>query len=221
MAPVYKSPKSKSAPVFGVTLGIAISCLIFLAIPLTQIFTEYSKSLEAIQAIEVAPPPPPSMEEEPPPPPPPEEEPPLPEFEPPPPPISLEQLELALEAGTGSAAVAGDFALPNLSINKNELGGLEIFDISDVDSPPKPIKQVAHLFPMEARRRGLGGDVLLEFIVDQRGNVANVRILKSSDMIFEKSAADAIRQWKFQPAQHDGKVVDVRVRTRLKFNMEN
>ena len=96
MAPVYKSPKSKSAPVFGVTLGIAISCLIFLAIPLTQIFTEYSKSLEAIQAIEVAPPPPPSMEEEPPPPPPPEEEPPLPEFEPPPPPISLEQLELAL-----------------------------------------------------------------------------------------------------------------------------
>jgi len=219
MPPVYQSSTSKRSPVLVIALGIAVSGLIFLAIPLTQIFAEYTKSPEEIMAIDVAPPPPPPPLDEPPPPPPPEEEPPLPEFEPPPPPISLEQLEIALEAGTGEA-VAGDFAMPNLTINKDELGGLDIFDINDLDKKPRSVKQVPPIYPMDATRRGLSGYVNAQFIIDTRGNVVDVKITSSSDPIFEKPTINALRQWKFTPGEKGGKVVTTRAETRIPYTIQ-
>ncbi len=203
----------------GVVTGVIVSGLIFLAIPLTQMFTEYSRGNEEILAIDVAPPPPPPPLEEPPPPPPPEEEPPPPDFEPPPPPISLEQVEIALEAGTGES-VAGDFAMPNLTIKKEELGGLEIFDINDLDKKPTTVKQVAPLFPVEARRRGQSGYAVAQFIIDKRGSVLNVKIMSSSDPIFEKPTIEAIRQWRFTPGEKGGRVVTTRAETRVPYQIQ-
>jgi len=218
MPSVYKSSNENRSRAVGVTLGIAVSGLIFLAIPLTQIFTEYTKVTEDIQSIDLAPPPPPPPLDEPPPPPEPEEEPP-PEFEPPPPPISLEQLEIALEAGTGEA-VGGDFAMPNLTINKDELGGLDIFDINDLDKKPKSVKQSAPHYPMDATRRGLSGYVNAQFIIDQRGNVVNVKVTSSSDAIFEQPTIDALRQWKFTPGEKDGRVVTTRAKVRIPYEIQ-
>ncbi|MFL2835787.1 MAG: hypothetical protein ACJZ9L_06460, partial [Coraliomargaritaceae bacterium] len=102
MAKTFKSLKeSKKNRNNSIIIGIAVSFLLFLAIPLTQIFNEYNKSPESIDSYEVAPPPPPPPPEDPPPPPEPEEEEPPPELDSPPPPISLEQLDMALEPGTG------------------------------------------------------------------------------------------------------------------------
>jgi len=202
-----------------VVVGLAFSALIFMAIPLTQIFTSYEKTPEEIEAIEVAPPPPPPPLEEPPPPPEPEEEPPLPEFEPPPPPITLEQLEVALDPGTGEA-VAGDFALPSLRIQKEELGGLEIFDINDLDKKPTTVKQVPPIYPIEATRRGLSGFVVAQFVIDQRGNVISVKVVRSSDRIFEGPTIDALRQWRFTPGEKNGRIVTTRAETRIPFDIQ-
>ncbi|MGJ8640222.1 MAG: energy transducer TonB [Opitutaceae bacterium] len=221
MAPIRKgfSSNKKSSKVLVVTLGIGVSAILFVAIPLTQIFTEYDRSNNEIDSIEYAPPPPPPVEEEPPPPPPPEEEPPPPEFEPPPPPISLEQLEIALEAGTGEA-VSGDFAMPNLTIQKDELGGLDIFDINDLDKQPKTVKQIPPIYPISAKRRGLSGVVSAEFIIDERGNVVSVKITRSTDPVFEGPTIDALRQWKFTPGEKNGKIVQTRARTKLPYNIQ-
>ena len=219
MAPVYKGSTENGSRPVGLALGIVVSGLIFLAIPLTQIFTDYTKSNEEILAIEVAPPPPPPPLEESLPPPAAEEEPPPPEFESPPPPITLEQLEIALEAGTGDA-VAGDFAMPNLTINKDELGGLDIFDINDLDKKPKSVKQVAPMYPMDATRRGLSGYVNAQFVIDQRGNVVSVKVISSSDQIFEKSTVDALRQWKFTPGEKNGRIVTTRAEVRIPFEIQ-
>ncbi|HAV13448.1 MAG TPA: hypothetical protein DCX06_08180 [Opitutae bacterium] len=220
MAPVYKGfSNRKTSKTVGITLGVSVSAILFIAIPLTQIFTQYERSNNDIDAIEFATPPPPPMEEEPPPPPPPEEEPPPPEFEPPPPPISLEQLEIALEAGTGDA-VSGDFAMPSLKIDKDELGGLDIFDINDLDKKPGTQKQVAPIYPIDATRQGLSGWVRAEFIIDKRGNVVNVKIIRSSNAIFEKPTINALRQFKFSPGEKGGKVVTTRARIEIPFTIE-
>lgn len=221
MAPIYKgfSRKQKSSKSISISFGILISLLLFIAIPLTQIFTKYEPSNNHIDGVEFAPPPPPPMEEEEPPPPPPEEEPPMPDFEPPPPPISLEQLEIALEAGTGEA-VSGDFALPNLTIRKEELGGLEIFDINDLDQKPKTVKQVPPIYPISAKRRGLSGWASAEFIIDTRGNVVNVKITRSSDPVFDDPTIKALRQWKFTPGRKNGKVVTTRANSKIPYIME-
>jgi len=218
MSKIYQPPKGKGTGAAGTLLGIGVSGLLFLAIPLTQIFTDYEKPTEEIQSLEVAPPPPPPPPEEPPPPPEPEQEEPPPELETPPPPISLEQLDMALNPGTGGS-LAGDFALPSFDVNQSDLGGVEIFDIGDVENKPQPRRQGAPKYPGSARRKGQEGFAVAEFIIDENGNVSSVEIKQSSDPIFEQPTIDAIRDWKFTPGEKDGRAVKTRTRVKIPYTI--
>jgi len=219
MSTVYKAPKHrKSTAAYGMLLGSGVSVLLFLAIPLTQIFTQYEKAPEEIEAIDIATPPPPPPPEEPPPPPEPEQEEPPPELETPPPPISLDQLDMALNPGTGGS-MAGDFALPSFQVEAKDLGGLDIFDIADLEDKPLPRKQSAPRYPSAAQRRGLEGFAVAEFIIDENGNVSSIEIKQSSDPIFEQPTIDAIRSWLFTPGQKDGRPVKTRTRVKIPYNL--
>ena len=218
MAPLYQPPTGQSTQQRGTILGIGVCALLFLAIPLTQIFTEYEKAPEAIDALEIAPPPPPPPPEEPPPPPEPEEEGPPPELDTPPPPITLEQLDMALNPGTGGS-LAGDFAMPSFNAKKEDLGTLDIFDIGDLDNKPRPRKQAAPKYPSTAKRRGQEGYAIAEFIIDEFGNVVNVEIKNSSDPVFEAPTIDAIRGWKFTPGEKDGRKVKTRTRVKIPYTL--
>ena len=219
MSSVYKAPTGKGTRTGGVIFGITISALLFLAIPLTQLFTQYQKAPEVIEALEVAAPPPPPPPDEPPPPPEPEEQEPPPELDTPPPPISLEQLDLALNPGTGSSQ-AGDFALPNFDASAKDLGGLDIFDIGDLDNKPQPRRQSAPKYPSTARRKGLQGFAVAEFIIDENGNVGSLQIKQSSDPVFEQPTIDAIRTWKFTPGEKDGRTVKTRTRVKIPYTIQ-
>ncbi len=203
----------------GTFVGIGVSALLFLAIPLTQIFTEYQKAPEAIEALEMAPPPPPPPPDEPPPPPEPEEEEQPPELDTPPPPISLDQLDMALNPGTGGA-LGGDFALPSFDVGAKDLGSLDIFDISDLEDKPQPRKQTAPRYPSDARRKGLQGFAVAEFVIDENGDVASVEIKQSSNPVFDAPTIEAIRQWQFTPGQKDGRPVKTRTRVKLPYTLK-
>lgn len=220
MSKPYNTPKYRGrTKVTGSVIGIIISGLLFLAIPLTQIFNDFDKNPEQIETINVAPPPPPPPPEDPPEPPPPEEEEPPPELNTPPPPISLEQLDMALNPGTGGS-MAGDFALPTLDLGSSDLGGLEIFDINDLEVKPEPRRQGAPQYPAAARRRGQEGFATAEFIIDQNGKVSSVKITASSDPIFERPTIEAIRKWRFIPGEQNGRPVKTRTRVRLPYTIK-
>jgi len=215
MSSVYKPPQGKGTLPAGVLLGIGISALLFLAIPLTQIFTKYEKAPEEIQSIDIAPPPPP---EEPPPPPEPEQEKPPPELDTPPPPISLEQLDMALSPGTGGEAMAGDFALPTFDVSQRELGGLEIFELGDVDSAPQPRAKIEFRYPSAAKRKGVTGVVKVEYIVNANGLVENITVVASPDATLSDATTDVLRRTRFEPATKGGQPVKVRMRAAIPYN---
>jgi len=200
----------------GTVLGIGVSGLLFLAIPLTQIFTTYQKSPEEIEALEIAPPPPPPPPEDPPPPPEQEQEEPPPELDTPPPPISLEQLDMALNPGTGGS-MAGDFALPTFDLSGSDLGGLEIFELGDVDSPPQPRTRIEFSYPSAARRKGITGVVKVEYVVDQKGRVEKINIVESPDRILSEATEDVLRRARFEPATKGGTAVKVRMRAAIPY----
>ncbi|MFL2848007.1 MAG: energy transducer TonB [Coraliomargaritaceae bacterium] len=219
MAKTFKSLKeSKKNRNNSIIIGIAVSFLLFLAIPLTQIFNEYNKSPESIDSYEVAPPPPPPPPEDPPPPPEPEEEEPPPELDSPPPPISLEQLDMALEPGTGGA-LSGDFALPSFDARKTNLG-MDIFDINDLEKKPQARRLLPPRYPAKAKASSIEGFVLLEFIVDQNGDVESVVVKDSSHSLFEAAAVDAVRNWVFTPGEKDGRKVRTRCRQKIPFTIQ-
>ena len=208
-----KSQKNKSKSIF---IGISVSFLLFLAIPLTQIFNKYNRSPDNIDSYELAPPSPPSPPEDPPPPPEPEEEEPPPELNSPPPPISLEQLEIALEPGFGGN-ITGDF-----TFNFNAKKDLEtdIYDMKDLEKRPQPRRQINPRYPQKAKTSGIEGFVYVEFIVDQNGYVESVVVKDSSHSMFEPATIDAIRKWLFTPGEKDGRTVKTRFRMKVPFTLQ-
>jgi protein TonB len=218
MPTIYTAPKGKGTLAGGIILGIGVSALLFIAIPLTQIFTQYEKAPEEIEALEMATPPPPPPPDEPPPPPEPEQEEPPPELDTPPPPISLEQLDMALNPGTGGS-LAGDFALPTFDVNQGDLGGLDIFDITELEDKPQPKRQSPPRYPSAAKRKGLEGFAQAEFVIDQKGNVQSVEITQSSDPVFDQPTIEAIQKWTFTPGMKDGRAVLTKTRVRLPYRL--
>jgi TonB family protein len=78
-------------------------------------------------------------------------------------------------------------------------------------------------FPELAERLGIEGTVRLEASVDEKGRVVAVTVISAPDPLLARSAEDAVRRWKYDPATRDGvPTIDVvvvslefrRVRTR-------
>ncbi len=88
---------------------------------------------------------------------------------------------------------------------------------SKFDEPPMPTKTVAPAYPSDLKREGVTGMVTMSITVDEKGNVANPVVKKSTRPEFEQPAIDAILKWKFEPAKKDGKPVSVQVVIPLKF----
>jgi TonB family protein len=62
------------------------------------------------------------------------------------------------------------------------------------------------------------GWVLLRFTVLPNGSVSDVEVQESSPAgVFEASAVEALRQWKFEPVERDGKKIAQRAEIRMNF----
>ncbi len=56
-----------------------------------------------------------------------------------------------------------------------------------------------------------GGSVLLEFVVDAAGNPAQFSIKSATDDVLATAVVKAVKQWRFLPAEVDGKPVATKV----------
>jgi len=82
------------------------------------------------------------------------------------------------------------------------------------DNPPPE-------YPRIARRRGYEGTVILEVLVDRKGRVKNMRLLKSSGYkILDRAALDSVKKWLFEPAQRGGKETEAWVKIPIRYQLE-
>ena len=73
---------------------------------------------------------------------------------------------------------------------------------------PVRIHDVAAAVPPDAaEQRGIA---VLSLLIDTRGNVVEVELLRSLDPALDAAAVAAARQWKFAPSTRDGQPVAVR-----------
>lgn len=72
-------------------------------------------------------------------------------------------------------------------------------------------------YPPEMAEKGIVGGVILELVIDAKGDLARVTTLRASHPEFEKAALDAVNTWKFHPAEKDGTPVETRWRVAIVF----
>jgi protein TonB len=89
-----------------------------------------------------------------------------------------------------------------------------------VDEVPRASYRPPLKYPDYARKRGIGGYVLLNLLVDKTGAVQDVRLLNSEPVgVFDQVAMESVREWSFDPATYKGSPVKVWVKQRIAFNL--
>ena|SRR3569833_143840 len=87
-------------------------------------------------------------------------------------------------------------------------------------SRPVPVKTPPPVYPREMRKDGISGMVTVKVVIDESGNVAECSVNKSTRAEFETAAVEAVKNWKFKPAQKDGAAVRSQVIIPVSFTSE-
>ena len=97
------------------------------------------------------------------------------------------------------------------------IAGVSSGQESKYDEPPMPSKTFPAAYPSSLRSEGINGMVTISILVDEKGNVQEAVVKKSTRPEFEQPAIEAIKKWKFEPAKKDGKPIAMSVLIPLKF----
>lgn len=74
----------------------------------------------------------------------------------------------------------------------------------DKAEPPIPRTKKNAVYPIEARKQRLTGEVGLELTVDDLGKVVKVEVVQPLEPTMDEAALEAARQWTFIPARLNG-----------------
>jgi TonB family protein len=77
------------------------------------------------------------------------------------------------------------------------------------------LKRVEPAYPPAMQSARVEGTVVLDAVIHQDGSVGDIKVLKSSGPFFERSAMEAVRQWRYAPIPFEG-VLTVTVNFTLK-----
>lgn len=91
-----------------------------------------------------------------------------------------------------------------------------------VEGSLKPIVAPAPTYPRDPLNEGITGTVELELLVGVDGRVLEARVVRSSgNRQLDSAARDTVlRQWRFQPATHDGVPVQALGRLPVVFSLD-
>ena len=104
------------------------------------------------------------------------------------------------------------------------------YQLGDGVTPPKLVSAVDPEFTAEARRKRLQGVVVVSVTVDTSGNPQDVRVARSmaedvskkdkqTAVGLDEKAVEAVKQYKFQAGQFQGKPVPVEIEVRVNFRI--
>jgi TonB family protein len=85
---------------------------------------------------------------------------------------------------------------------------------------PEEIDRVMPRYPPVARRRGVGGKVVVRGIVRRDGTIDNVEIIQDLELGLGEEARRAVSQWRFRPATYRGEPIDVYYTVTVNFKLQ-
>ena len=124
-------------------------------------------------------------------------------------------------AGTGRGSGIGPGTGAGLGPGSGGGTGGGVYQPGNGVTMPRLLREVRPNYTTDAMRAKVQGTVLLECIVNTKGEVTDVKILRSLDATFglDQEAIKAAKQWRFTPGTRLGEPVSVIVAMELAFTL--
>ena len=81
------------------------------------------------------------------------------------------------------------------------------------------ISATAPVYPTIARAQRISGEVKIDALVEANGSVSSMKIVAGPPLL-QQAAMDALRHWRYQPAQLDGKAVPMHLTVTVQFKLQ-
>jgi TonB family protein len=85
---------------------------------------------------------------------------------------------------------------------------------------PHIIRQVQPVYPVLAREVKMQGDVVIDTIINERGDVTQMKLVSGSPLLVE-AAFNAVAQWKYAPTLLNGTPVALEMEVTVHFNLRS
>jgi TonB family protein len=92
-----------------------------------------------------------------------------------------------------------------------------VYDMGPGVTPPRVVKQVNPRYSTDKGVRPVGS-VIIALVVTSLGVPKDPKVVKGIDKDLDQSAVDAVKEWRFAPAQKNGKAIAVRVSVQIQFH---
>lgn len=102
----------------------------------------------------------------------------------------------------------------------------ELFAQDKLDKEPFPAGGMGELaskvkYPEEAKKDNIQGKVIIQTVVDEKGDVVETKVLQSLGHGCDETALAAIKATKFTPGEKDGKKVKATVVIPISFKLDS
>ena len=98
-------------------------------------------------------------------------------------------------------------------------GDDEILKVGGDVKEPVEIQRVQPTYPEEARKNRIQGRVVVQAVIDTKGNVQKAEAVESPDPMLTEAALGAVKQWTYKPATKKGKPVKVYLTVTVAFKL--
>ncbi len=105
-----------------------------------------------------------------------------------------------------------------------------VYEVGNGVLPPKVISSVDPEYPDQARKKKLSGSCVIGLVVDVEGSPRDIHVarsvaedfgpkLKKAAESLDQNAMKAVSQYRFKPAEYQGKPVPVHLKIRVDFQI--
>ncbi|MCB1099124.1 MAG: energy transducer TonB [Verrucomicrobiae bacterium] len=135
--------------------------------------------------------------------------------------LAVEDLDIPISP----VAIALEAVVPEVQLDLDLLNFetpddfLSAYASDEVDRKPRIVFQPEPKYPEYLRKKGIVGEVWVQFIVDEKGKVRRPYVTKSTNDAFNRAAIESIAESEFEPGLKSGMAVKTHVLQPIKFSL--
>ncbi len=105
------------------------------------------------------------------------------------------------------------------SAGKKDETASKVYEVGDDVKPPKLVHYVEPDFSPDSKEAYVEGTVKISTVVTDEGLPTNLHVTSGLNSEQDRTAIEAVKQWRFQPGTKSGQPVNVRVTIEVTFHL--